>query len=164
MFHNKTVEVWVGFFVAAGMAALFMLAMQVSDLSDMDSDDGYRIYARFENIGGLKTRAPVSVAGVRIGRVEDIDFDSETFEAVVALRISGRYDKLPADTSASIYTTGLLGEQYVSLEPGGAEEVLGEGDTLPLTQSALVMEQVISQFLFSQASEEEEKKEPFRLK
>lgn len=149
----KAIEIGVGLFVVAGLAALFMLAMQVSNLSSMSNDQGYEIIARFENVGGLKVRSPVSVGGVRVGRVAAIDFDMSTFEAVVRLRLSQVYDKFPKDTSARIFTAGLLGEQYVALEPGGAEEVLAAGDEIRLTQSALVLEQIIGQFLFSKAAE-----------
>lgn len=149
----KAIEIGVGLFVAAGLAALFMLAMQVSNLSSMSNETGYQLVARFENIGGLKVRSPVSVGGVRVGRVAAIGYDMETFEAVVRLNIVPDYDQFPTDTSARIFTAGLLGEQYVALEPGGAEEVLKDGDRIQLTQSALVMEQIIGQFLFSKASE-----------
>lgn len=149
----KAVEVGVGLFVAAGLAALFMLAMQVSNLSSMSNDQGYEIIARFENVGGLKVRSPVSVGGVRVGRVASIEFDMDTFEAVVRMQMTPQYDKFPKDTSARIFTAGLLGEQYVALEPGGAEEVLKSGDEIRLTQSALVLEQIIGQFLFSKAAD-----------
>ncbi len=149
----KAIEIGVGLFVVAGLAALFMLAMQVSNLSSMSNDKGYVISARFENVGGLKVRSPVSVGGVRVGRVASIEFDMETFEAVVHLMIAQQYNKFPKDTSARIFTAGLLGEQYVALEPGGAEETLAAGDEIRLTQSALVLEQIIGQFLFSKAAE-----------
>ncbi len=155
MMQSRSVEIWVGLFVAAGMAALFMLAMQVSNLSDIGDDVGYDVTARFENIGSLKVRSPVTIAGVRVGRVSDIGFDPMTFEAVVTMHISSDYDMLPADTSANIFTAGLLGEQYVGLEPGGDEEPLEQGSEIMLTQSALVLEQLIGQFLFSKASEGE---------
>lgn len=149
----KAIEIGVGLFVVAGLAALFMLAMQVSNLGSMSDDQGYEIIARFENVGGLKVRSPVSVGGVRVGRVAAIDFDMSTFEAVVRMRLSHGYDKFPNDTSARIFTAGLLGEQYVALEPGGSEDVLKAGDEVRLTQSALVLEQIIGQFLFSKAAE-----------
>lgn len=158
MFHSRTVEIWVGLFIAAGMAALFMLAMQVSNLTVVNDDEGYSITARFENISGLKVRSPVTVAGVRVGRVTDIDFDSNTFQAVVTMNISGQYDALPLDTSAAIYTSGLLGEQYVGLEPGGDFEVLKDGDEVMLTQSAIILEQMIGQLLFSQSQGDGESK------
>lgn len=146
-------EIWVGLFVAAGIAALFMLAMRVSNLSMVGEDDGYEVTARFENISGLKVRAPVTMAGVEIGRVADIGFDSQTFQAVVTLRIRKEYDDLPEDTAASVYTSGLLGEKYVGLQPGGALDALEAGDEIELTQSSLVLEQLIGQFLFSKATE-----------
>lgn len=157
MMHSRTVEIWVGLFIAAGMAALFMLAMQVSNLTVVSSDEGYAVTARFENISGLKVRSPVTMAGVRVGRVTDIGFDPQTFEAVVTMRISNAYNQLPADTSASIFTAGLLGEQYIGLDAGGDMEFLEDGSEIALTQSALILEQLIGQFLFSKASEGEEK-------
>ena len=150
--NSRTVEIGVGVFVALGIAALFMLAMQASNLSTMSTGDGYIITAGFENVGGLKERSAVTVSGVRVGRVETIEYDHESFEAVVSLRIDAQHDSFPVDTSASIYTSGLLGEQYIALEPGGALENLVAGDRLQLTQSALVMEQVIGQFLYSTAA------------
>ena len=151
--NSRTVEIWVGVFVALGIAALYMLAMQVSNLGTLSRNDGYIITAGFENVGGLKVRAPVTVSGVRVGRVEAIDYDHHSFEAVVSLRIDAKHDSFPQDTSASIYTSGLLGEQYVALEPGGSLENLKDGDRVQLTQSALVMEQVIGQFLYSMAAD-----------
>ena len=151
MHNTKTVEIIVGLFVALGLAALFMLAMKVSNLSTFSGDDGYVVTARFENIGGLKVRSPVTVAGVRIGRISNIGFDNTTYEAVVSMNISSDYNTLPTDTSASIFTAGLLGEQYVALEPGGDEKYLQQGGEVRLTQSAIVLEQVIGQFLYSQA-------------
>jgi phospholipid/cholesterol/gamma-HCH transport system substrate-binding protein len=150
---SRTVEIWVGVFVALGIAALFMLAMQVSNLTTLSADDGYIITAGFENVGGLKERSPVTVSGVRVGRVEKIDYDYNTFEAVVRLRIDSEHQGFPEDTSASIYTSGLLGEQYVALEPGGSMTNLVDGDRVQLTQSALVMEQIIGQFLYSAAAD-----------
>lgn len=150
---NRTVEVTVGIFVALGLAAMFVLAMKVSNISSLAPADGYTITAKFDNVGGLKVRAPVTMAGVRIGRVSDIGFDSRTFEAIVTVTILSQFNQLPADTSASIYTAGLLGEQYVGLEPGGDDNLLENGSEIELTQSALVLEQVIGQFLYSKASE-----------
>lgn len=155
MLQSRTVEIWVGLFIAAGMAALFMLAMQVSNLTVINDDAGYSVTARFENISGLKTRSPVTMAGVRLGRVTDISFDPKTFQAVVTMNISNRYKDLPLDTSAAIYTSGLLGEQYVGLEPGGDFEVLKDGDEIMLTQSAVILEQMIGQLLFSKSNEGE---------
>ena len=150
---SRKAEIWVGVFVALGIAALFMLAMQVSNLSTLTRGDGYLLTAGFENVGGLKVRSPVTVSGVRVGRVEAIDYDYDAFEAVVSLRIGAGHDGFPEDTSASIYTSGLLGEQYIALEPGGSLENLTDGDRVELTQSALVMEQIIAQFLYSVAGD-----------
>ena len=156
MRNTRVIEIAVGIFVAAGMAALFLLAMQVSNLSNMGTGESYTITAAFENIGGLKVRSPVTVSGVRVGRVDAIDYDNKSFEAVVTLRINKAYSSFPEDTSASIFTSGLLGEQYVGLEPGGSEANLVEGDRIQLTQSALVMEQVVGQFLYSAAGRKDE--------
>lgn len=151
MFHSRTLEIAVGMFVAAGIAALFILAMKVSNLSAFSDVEGYSLEARFDNIGGLKVQAPVTMAGVRVGKVESIGFDDETFEAVVTVVIDYQYNKLPIDTSASIFTSGLLGEQYISLEAGGVEEFLQPNDQFDITQSALVLEELIGQFLFKTA-------------
>lgn len=152
MRSSAAIEIWVGIFVAMGLVALFFVAMQVSNLGELRTARGsYSVIARFENIGGLKVRAPVSMAGVNIGRVSRIAFDNKTYEAVVEMRIDPAYNTLPVDTSASILTAGLLGEQYVGLSPGGSDEHLKEGDEVELTQSALVLEQVISRFLFNKA-------------
>ena len=153
MTQTRTVEITVGLFVAAGLAALFFLAMQVSNLANFGGGDGYRVTARFQNIGSLKARSPVTVAGVRVGQVSGIGFDEQSFEAVVELLIDPQYDTLPEDTTASILTSGLLGEQYVGLEPGGAEESLMDGAEISLTQSAMILEQLIGQFIFSKGEE-----------
>jgi len=157
--HNRNAEIAVGVFVALGMAALFMLAMRVSNMNTFNHGDGYLITAAFENIGGLKVRSPVTVSGVRVGRVEAIDYDTKAYEAVVTLRIDNHYDTFPEDTSASIFTAGLLGEQYVALEPGGAMHNLKPGDRIQLTQSALVMEQIVGQFLYGSAARNAAKEE-----
>lgn len=149
----RTLEILVGAFMAAGFLALFFLAMKVSNLSADVGGEGYRLQARFENVGSLKVRAPVTIAGVRVGRVEAIDFDQKRFEALVTLRIDPRYRQIPEDTIASIFTAGLLGEQYISLSPGGSEVNLADGGMLDHTQSALVLEQMIGQFLFKKAEE-----------
>jgi phospholipid/cholesterol/gamma-HCH transport system substrate-binding protein len=154
MQNTRAMEIWVGLFVAGGLAALFMLAMQVSNLSASISTKSYEVTAAFQNIGGLKVRSPVTVSGVRIGRVEAIDYDTKGYEAVVTLRIDDKYNTFPEDTSASIFTAGLLGEQYISLQPGGAETDLKAGDRIHLTQSALVLEQIIGQFLYNVSSKE----------
>lgn len=155
MMNTRIVEIWVGVFVAAGMAALFMLAMKVSNLSTYTNNEGYEITARFEDVSGLKERSPVTMAGVTIGRVKQIGFDEQTFEAVVTLRIQDQYKVLPKDTSASIYTAGLLGEKYVGLEPGGDIKVLKSGDEIKLTQDSMVLEKLIGQFVSRFLSESE---------
>jgi phospholipid/cholesterol/gamma-HCH transport system substrate-binding protein len=154
MQHSKTLDILVGLFVASGIGALFFLGMQVSNLSSFVAPDGYTVSARFENSGGLKVRSPVSVAGVRIGRITAINFDNESYESVVEMNIDKQYNTLPDDTSASIYTAGLLGEQYIALEPGGSEDYLKNGDEIDITQSALVLEELIGQFLFSNKDDE----------
>jgi phospholipid/cholesterol/gamma-HCH transport system substrate-binding protein len=150
---TRTTEILVGLFMMAGLVALFFLAMKVSNLGSVNTGDGYEIAARFDNIGGLKVRSPVTMAGVRVGKVARIDFDSETFEAVVTLNIDDRYNGIPTDTFAKILTQGLLGEQYIGLDPGGSAEHLGPGDEIHMTQSALVLEEIVGQFLFSKAEE-----------
>lgn len=147
MTNRKTVEVWVGIFVVAGIVALGVLAFRVGNLSSADVNDGYRVEARFENIGSLKVRSPVTLAGVRIGRVAAIYSDPDTYQAVAVLNIDGRYRNLPMDSSASILTAGLLGEQYIGMEPGGSDEYLKEGSRIKLTQSAMVLEKLIGRVL-----------------
>ena len=147
--NTRKTEILVGLFMAAGLAALFMLAMKVSNLNIYNNDAGYEISANFDNVSGLKVKSPVTMAGVRIGRVSDIIFDGERFEAIVKIQIESKYNTLPKDTSASIYTAGLLGEKYVGLEAGGDEENLQDKDKLKLTQSSLVLEKLISRFVDS---------------
>ena len=151
---TRTIEIMVGVFVAAGIAALFMLAMKVSNLATYGGDEGYIISASFDNIGGLKIRSLVSASGVRVGQVTGIEYDSDGYEARVTMSIDPQYDKFPIDTAASIMTSGLLGEQYVGLQPGAEEEYLKAGSEIELTQSALVLEQIVGQFLYSKADEE----------
>ncbi len=153
MANKRSIEIMVGAFIAAGLVALFFLSMKVSNLSTMAGGEGYPIIARFDNIGSLKVRSPVTMAGVRIGRVSAIGFDKETYEAVVTMNIEDQYDTIPDDTFAKIFTAGLLGEQYIGLDPGGSEKYLKAGDQIHLTQSALVLEEIIGQFLFSKAEE-----------
>lgn len=151
---SKVLEIWVGVFVALGLVGLFFVAMQVSNLGEFRSDsDSYIVKAHFGNIGGLKVRAQVSMAGVTVGRVERIAFDDKNYEAVVEMRIDPAYKTLPEDSSASILTAGLLGEQYIGLTPGGSDLYLKNGDEIELTQSAMVLEQLISRFLFNKAEE-----------
>ena len=154
MTNNRTMEILVGAFMAVGLLALFFLSMQVSNLSSSSSGDGYKVQARFDNIGSLKVRSPVTMAGVRIGRVSAIDFDRQTFEAVVTMRIDSDYaESIPDDTFAKVFTAGLLGEQYIGLDAGGSPTYLADGGQITLTQSALVLEEIIGQFLFSKAEE-----------
>jgi phospholipid/cholesterol/gamma-HCH transport system substrate-binding protein len=152
MMKRKALDLWVGVFVAMGLGALLFLALKVGNLASFSAAQTYLVKANFDNIGGLKKRAPVKSAGVVVGRVEDIDFDTETYEATVALSIDSRYE-FPQDTSAKILTAGLLGEQYVGLAAGGDTAKLKNGDKLKLTQSAVVLENLISQFLFSKAAD-----------
>ncbi|VAW79399.1 Phospholipid ABC transporter substrate-binding protein MlaD [hydrothermal vent metagenome] len=154
MKQTKTTEMLVGMFVAAGIAALFVLALQVSNLSSFTDDGVYTLTARFDNLGGLKVRSAVKASGVVVGRVSNIDFDNERQVAVVTLRINQHYDQFSDDTSASIYTAGLLGEQYIGLETGGSDELLVDGSEIDegLTQSAIVLEKLIGKFLMNQAS------------
>jgi len=154
MNKSKVIEIWVGGFMLAGIMALFWLSMQVSNLGTSYTGDTFHVTANFDNIGGLKTKAPVTMAGVEVGRVTSIVYDPESFRARVGLDIQTTYTgKIPEDTFAKILTAGLLGEQYIGLDPGGAEDPLKEGSEIMITQSALVLEEVIGQFLFSKASE-----------
>jgi phospholipid/cholesterol/gamma-HCH transport system substrate-binding protein len=150
--NRSTIDLWVGVFVVAGFAALIFLALRVGNLASFSSGQAYRVEAKFGNIGGLKVRAPVKSAGVVVGRIVDVRFDNESFEAVVAMEIEQSY-QFPRDTTAKILTSGILGEQYVGLEAGGDAKMLAAGDRLRLTQSAVVLENLISQFLFNKAAE-----------
>jgi phospholipid/cholesterol/gamma-HCH transport system substrate-binding protein len=152
MMNRLTLDLWVGFFVAIGLASLLFLALKVGNLSASNGGETYRLEAKFDNIGGLKVRAPVKSAGVVVGRVSEIRFDSDNYVAVVAMRVDGRY-KFPRDTFATILTSGLLGEQYVGFEVGGDPEMLKGGDVIKKTQSAVVIEKLISQFMFNKAAE-----------
>ncbi|MBX2825344.1 MAG: outer membrane lipid asymmetry maintenance protein MlaD [Gammaproteobacteria bacterium] len=149
--NARAVEILVGFFMVLFFIAMFILAMRVSNLNSFGRDSGYQITASFENIGGLKERSPVSAGGVRVGKVSEIVYDSETFEALVTLTIDEQYDAFPLDTSASIYTAGLLGEQYIGLDPGAEDDFLQDGDEITFTQSAVVLERLISQFMFNRS-------------
>lgn len=154
--QRSTMDLWVGVFVAAGLAAMLFLALKVGNLASANLSESYLIKARFDNIGGLKVRAPVKSAGVVVGRVQSIDFDAGRYQAVVALEVDKRYP-FPRDTFATILTSGLLGEQYVGLEAGGDTEVLKAGEDIKKTQSAVVLEKLISQFMFNQAASGEKK-------
>ncbi len=146
---TRKIEVLVGIFVAAGFAALFTLAMRVSNLSAFDDSNGYTLKAYFQNIGGLKVRSPVTVSGVRVGRVAAIRYNPSAYKAEVVLTMDGSQDYFPIDTTASIYTSGLLGEQYIALEPGAEDEPLRDGGTIEYTQSAMILEQLIGRVLVS---------------
>lgn len=150
--ERSTLDLWVGIFVVAGVAALLVLAFKVGNLSTFNMSQTYTVSAEFNNIGGLKVRAPVKSAGVVVGRVAAIQFDNETYEARVMMVIDGRY-QFPQDTTAAILTAGLLGEQYVGLNPGGDTAMLANGGKIKLTQSAVVLENLIGQFLYSKAAD-----------
>ncbi len=156
--NRSTIDLWVGLFVAAGLLAVLFLALKVGNLTTFSAGDAYQIQAKFANIGGLKVRAPIKSAGVVVGRISDIRFDNDSYEAVVSMNVDGRY-QFPRDTVAKILTSGLLGEQYVGLEAGGDGVMLKQGDRLRLTQSAVVLENLISQFLFNKAADGKDPKE-----
>ena len=155
MMSRRTIDMWVGVFVVIGLGALLFLSLKVANLASFSAAESYQIKAKFDNIGGLKIRAAVKVAGVVIGRVSDVRFENETFEAVVSFSVDKRF-QFPRDTSAKILTSGLLGEQYIGLSAGGDTVNLKDGDTLKLTQSAVVLENLISQFLYSKAADSKE--------
>ncbi|HXZ50286.1 MAG TPA: outer membrane lipid asymmetry maintenance protein MlaD [Usitatibacter sp.] len=151
--ERTTIDLWFGAFVTAGFAALLVLALKVGNLGAERGDQVYKVEARFDNIGGLKVRAPVRSAGVLVGRVSDIHFDNKRYQADVTIAIDKRY-MFPKDTSAAILTSGLLGENYVGLDAGGDEKMLAPGDRIMITQSAVVLERLIGQMLFNKAQEE----------
>ncbi len=154
---RTTLDIWVGFFVAVGLGALLFLALKVGNLASSSSGETYTISAEFDNIGGLKVRGAVKSAGVVVGRVTGIRFDPETFNAVVTLDIDARY-KFPRDTSVTINTSGLLGEQYIGFKAGGDQEMWKPGSLIKKTQSAVVLEELISKFMFNKAAEDGGKK------
>lgn len=156
--ERKVVDFWVGLFVVAGFAALLMLALKVGNFGAYSPKNVYVVTAHFDNIGGLKERAPVRSSGVLVGRVEAINFDTKKYDAKVTLTMDGGY-KFPTDTTASVLTSGILGENYVGLEAGGDEANLKQGDVIKITQSAVVLEKIISQFLYSKAQENPTDKE-----
>ena len=149
MQQKRGIDIIVGLFVLAGLAALVFLALRVGNLSTASVSDPYQLYAEFDNVGGLKKKAPVTLAGVNIGRVTSIDIDKEFYSAIVEMSIDSRYDNLPEDTSAAVLTSGLLGAKYVGLEPGADEDYLADGDKIEITQSSLVLENLISRFVTS---------------
>src|SRR5699024_7041308 len=149
--QSRAIELLVGLFVCLGIAAIFILTMRVSDVSSIGGSPGYALKADFYNIGGLNTGAPVRMAGIRIGRVANIHLDPQTYEAVVVMHIQQDY-KLPKGSSAAILTSGLLGNQYVGITPGGALDYMQDGDRFDITQGAIILEKLISQFMYNFAS------------
>src|SRR5574340_1063834 len=150
--ERTTLDLWVGIFVVGGIAALVMLAMKVGNLGTYNVSDSYQVHAYFSNIGGLKPKASIKSAGVLVGRVTDITLDTGRYEARVVMSLDKRY-QFPKDTFANILTSGLLGEQYIGLMPGGDDQMLKDGDQLKQTQSAVVLEDLIGKFLYSKAEE-----------
>lgn len=153
--QRKSLDVWVGLFVLLGALALVFLALKAGNMSAMTFAETYPVITKFDNIGGLKPQAPVKSAGVVVGRVASIHFDDKKFQAVVTLNMESRY-RFPKDSSAKILTSGLLGEQYIGLEAGGDDKLLASGDQIKMTQSAVVLENLISQFLYSKAADGKE--------
>lgn len=153
MQQTRSVELGTGLFVLLGLAALFFLTTQTTGSSDFSSSDAYEVTARFDNVGSLKNRAPVAMSGVTIGRVTSVAFDPKGLEAVVTFMIDARFDQIPDDSDASILTSGLLGSQYIGLQPGGSEFYLEAGSEIQFTQSAIIIENLISKYLFSQGSD-----------
>ena len=149
--NRSTIDLWVGIFVVIGIGAIVFLALRVGNLTSLQTTQTYRLEAAFDNIGGLKLRAPVKAAGVVIGRVDRVRFDSKTYRAVVTLSIDQGYP-FSKDTIASILTSGLLGEVYIGLDAGGDTQMLADGSMITKTQSAVVLEKLIGQFLFDRAS------------
>lgn len=149
--NRATLDLWVGVFVTLGIAAILFLSLKVGNLLTVSHDPGYRLVAEFDNIGGLKLRAPVKAAGVVVGRVEAVQLDPKTYQAVVTMRIDRGYE-FSKDTIASILTSGLLGEVYIGLDSGGDTKILANGDRIAKTQSAIVLEKLISQFMFDRAA------------
>jgi phospholipid/cholesterol/gamma-HCH transport system substrate-binding protein len=153
---SRAIDLSTGLFVLLGFAAILFLVTQITNREFSLTSDSYRLQAQFENIGGLKAGAPVSLAGVTVGRVESIGYNMDALKAVVTLRIDGSYDKIPNDSDASIFTAGLLGGQYIGLSPGGSEEYYKDGDRIEFVQDAIVLENLISKYLFSQAGKQSE--------
>lgn len=152
MTREKT-DFWVGLFVLLGIVALVFLALRAGNLSSFSFSSSYQVQAHFDNLGGLKVRAPVKSSGVVVGRVSGIQFDNQMYQAVVTLDLNDNFE-FPADSSASILTSGLLGEQYIGLTPGGDDKMLEQGSNIQYTQSAVVLEELISKFLYSSADKE----------
>jgi phospholipid/cholesterol/gamma-HCH transport system substrate-binding protein len=155
---KRQTETLVGLFVLAGMLAIVFLALKAANLVSFSFNATYALQAKFDNVGGLKVQAPVKVAGVTVGRIASISFDNRSFQGLVTMNIDRQYS-FPADSSAKILTAGLLGDNYVGIDPGGDEKNLQPGDTIKMTQSAVVLENLIGQFLYNKAAEPPEKKE-----
>ncbi|NNM83070.1 MAG: outer membrane lipid asymmetry maintenance protein MlaD [Burkholderiales bacterium] len=148
--ERTTLDLWVGIFIAAGIGAILVLALKVGNMSSLDGSNSYQVYAYFDNIGGLKPRAPIKSAGVVVGRVARIEFDAKQYRAKVTFDLDRKY-QFSKDSTASILTSGLLGEQYVGLETGAEDDMLKAGDTIQFTQSAVVLEKLIGQLMFNKA-------------
>jgi phospholipid/cholesterol/gamma-HCH transport system substrate-binding protein len=157
MQQTRSIEIGTGLFVLLGFAALFFLTTQTTGSETFSGGDTFRVTARFQNVGNLKVRAPVSMSGVTIGRVTQIQLDPERLDAEVTFVIDSRYDKIPDDSDAAILTSGLLGSQYIGLQPGGSETYLEDGSEIMFTQSAVVLENLISKYLFQSGSEQEQR-------
>ena len=158
MRQTRAIDLGTGLFVMLGFAALFFMVTQITSRGIVWHERLYRLSASFDNVGGLKVGAPVSIGGVTIGRVEKIDYDEKSYKAIARLAIESRYDRIPDDSDVAIYTAGLLGGQYIGFTPGGAETYFKDGDQIQLTQSAVVLENLISKFLFDKAGQGEGKK------
>jgi phospholipid/cholesterol/gamma-HCH transport system substrate-binding protein len=158
MKQTRAIELSTGLFVMLGFAALFFMVTQITNRGIVWHEQNYRLTARFDNVGGLKVGSPVSIGGVTVGRVEAIDYDSKSYKAVARLAIRSEYNRIPDDSDVAIYTAGLLGGQYAGITPGGAETYFKNGDQIELTQSAVVLENLISKFLFDKAGQGEAKK------
>ncbi len=154
MRSRHTVELTAGLFMLLGLAALLFLAFEATDVGSYSAGKAYQVKARFTNIGDLKPRAPVAMAGVTIGDVKSITLDPDTYEAEVVLNIDAKYSELPTDTSAGIYTKGILGDKYIELEPGGSPDMLQDGDQLFITNSAVILEKLVSKYLFNSEDDE----------
>jgi phospholipid/cholesterol/gamma-HCH transport system substrate-binding protein len=156
---KNVLDFWVGLFVVLGFVALLFLALKAGNMSSLSFQATYPVQMKFDNIGGLKPRAPVKSAGVTVGRVASIGFDTHTYQALVTIELDKQY-QFPKDSSAKILTSGLLGEQYIGIDPGGDDQMLKPGDTITMTQSAIVLENLIGQFLYSKAADAGTSKSP----
>lgn len=156
MQQTRSVEIGTGLFIFLGLAAVFFLTTRATGLSSQLDENAYEVFARFDNVGSLKDRAPVSMSGVTIGRVTSVEFDPQRLEAIVKMKINSKYDQIPDDSDASILTSGLLGSQYIGLQAGGSDTYLSDGSEIEFTQSAIVLEKMISKYLFGGGSSDED--------